>query len=289
MKTKFSKTDLGCVIGDDWDIFGNRVRREKDGLHLVENGEHDSCWFHPEPENPVLPFPFTLEQFRAFCDWHPTFQWEAIESVFTNDDGSLDDAAIGSLNPASAADLVRAVLATHDAEFQLAWRIHEQLDQCKAKIQRWERLEQNAPTPSEAIIAEHELAGLRAELAGLLSQLSGVGQEQAQSVQATESERPDYSMLADPDELIEAFGRFTGMSKAWFSNITDKPGLEQARRFKGSKGKGGHKPLFCPLAVMLWLTTSSRKVGTSLSEEKGWALLESYFPRVYAAHAAAKP
>ena len=121
MKTKFSKTDLGCVIGDDWDIFGNRVQVSDDGLHLTENGEHDSCWFHPEPENPVLPFPFTLEQFRAFFDWCPTFQWEAIESVFTNDDGSLDDAAIDRLNPASgAADLVRAVLATHDAEFQMA-------------------------------------------------------------------------------------------------------------------------------------------------------------------------
>jgi hypothetical protein len=182
MKTKFSDTDLGCLIGDEWGLFGNRIRREKDGLHLVENGEHDSCWFHPEPENPVLPFPFTLEQFRAFCDWHPTFQWEAIESVFTNDDGSLDDAAIGSLNPASgAADLVRAVLATHDAEFQLAWRIHEQLDQCKAQIQRWERLEQNAPTPSEAIAAEGKLAGLRAELAGLLRQLSGTAQEHPQA------------------------------------------------------------------------------------------------------------
>lgn len=207
MKTKFSKTDLGCVIGDDWDIFGNRIRREKDGLHLVENGEHDSCWFHPEPENPVLPFPFTLEQFRAFCDWHPTFQWEAIESVFTNDDGSLDDAAIGSLNPASAADLVRAVLATHDAEFQLAWRIHEQLDQCKAKIQRWERLEQNAPTPSEAIAAEGKLAGLRAELAGLLSQLSGAMQEHLQVTasqsQAAPSPAPASAEQVSPKQVAD--------------------------------------------------------------------------------------
>lgn len=51
-------------------------------------------------------------------------------------------------------------------EFDIAWEKHEQIDQCKAEIQRWERLEQNAPTPSEAIAAEGKLAGLRAELAG---------------------------------------------------------------------------------------------------------------------------
>ena len=178
MKTKFSKTDLGCVIGDEWVILGNRIRESDDGLYLTGNGE---------PEK-VLPFPFTLEQFRAFCERRPDFLWEAIESVFTNDDGSLDDAAIDRLSRTSgAADLVRAILAAHDAEFQKAWGIHEQIDLCKAKIQRWERLEQNAPTPSEAITAEHKLAGLRAELAGLLSQLSGTGQEHPQ---ATTSQPP---------------------------------------------------------------------------------------------------
>jgi len=174
-------------------------------------------------------------------------------------------------------------------EYLMAWEVHEQLEQCKSEIQRWERLEQNAPTPSEAIAAEQKLAGLRAELAGLLSQLSDAVQEPVQQVQASESERLDYSMLADPDELIEVFGRFTGMSKAWFGNLKDKPGLERARRVDGMKGRGGHKPLFCPLAVMEWLTNEKRKVGRPISEEKGWALLESCFPRVYAAHAAADP
>lgn len=209
MKTKFSETDLGCLIGDEWGLFGNRIRREKDGLHLVENGENDSCWFHPEPENPVLPFPFTLEQFRAFCDWHPTFQWEAIESVFTNDDGSLDDAAIDRLNPASGvADLVRAVLSSPDAEYLRAWEIHEQIDLCKAKIQRWEHLEQSAPTPSEAITAEHKLASLRAELAGLLSQLSGATQEHPQATasqpQAAPNPAPASAEQVEPEQAVQA-------------------------------------------------------------------------------------
>lgn len=174
MKAKFSETDLGCLIGDEWGLFGNRIRREKDGLHLVENGEHDSCWFHPEPENPVLPFPFTLEQFRAFCDWHPTFQWEAIESVFTNDDGSLDDAAIERLNPASsAADLVRAILAGPDSEFLEAWEVWEKVDECKAEIEEMQRARKNAKTPTEVIAAKQELERLHDDLATLLTQATG--------------------------------------------------------------------------------------------------------------------
>ena len=217
-------------------------------------------------------------------------------------------------------------------EFDVAWEKHEQLDQRKADIERWQRLEKNAPTPSEAIAAEQKLESLRAQVAGLMGQLAGATQEQpqaaltpalattalaepeqrsieqpeltvaqvepnpasaradqAESVQAAEADRLDLSKLATPDELIEAFGRFTGMGKSWFSNITDKPGLEDARRIKGLKGKGGHKPLFCPLAVMGWLTNEKRKVGHPISEEKCWALLESYFPRVYDAHASADP
>ena len=68
-------------------------------------------------------------------------------------------------------------------EYLMAWEIHEQLDRCRAKIERWERLERNAPTPSEEIIAEHKLAGLRAELTGLLGQLAGATQEQPQATE----------------------------------------------------------------------------------------------------------
>lgn len=164
------------------------------------------------------------------------------------DDGTLSRRAAAALRELAVrykAELgetedaaIAAVSANHDSEYLAAWAIHEQIDQCKAQIQRWERLEQNAPTPSEAIAAEGKLAGWRGKLDGLLSQLSDAGQEPAQPVQAFESERPDYSMLADPDELIEAFGRFTGMSKSWFANITDKPGLMKARRVAGRKGRG---------------------------------------------------
>lgn len=178
---------------------------------------------------------------------------------------------------------------TNTDEFEAAWKMHENLDKLNAKIQTWEHREQNAPIPSEALAAEQKLAGLRAERDEILSQLSGSVQEQAQPVQAAESERLDHSMLAYPDELIAAFGSQTGMKKAWFSNLTDKPGLMRARRIEGMKGRGGYKPLFCPLEVMLWLTSSPRKVGTRLPKLLGWQLLQRHFPKVYAAHADQDP
>ena len=300
MKTKFSKTDLGCVIGDKWVIFGNRIRESDDGLYLTGNGE---------PEK-VLPFPFTLEQFRAFCERRPDFLWEAIESVFTNDDGSLDDAAIDRLNPASgAADLVRAILSAHDAEFLRTWAIHEELAGVDDQIQVLKGLQPS--TITEVAEKAKMLAELETKRSSRLGLIDGepdpstaqdelalpqalpnsapASAEQVDSVQSAESERPDYSMLADPDELIAAFGRQTGMEKAWFSNLTDKPGLMRARRVEGMKGRGGYQPLFCPLKVMEWLTTSRRKVGLSLPKSIGWQLLERHFPKVYAAHADQDP
>ncbi len=214
---------------------------------------------------------------------------------------TLDDQAIDSLNDRSgAADLVRAVLGNHDSEYLAAWAIHEQIGHCKAAIERWQELERNAKTPSEVITAEQRLVELRQELEALSRQVSGAEVVEPASEQAPPSspeqgqaapadDRIDASMLAEPDELIKAFGRFTGMDKSWFNNITDKPGLAKARRVTGQKGKGGHAPLFCPLAVMEWLTASKRKVGGPISEEKAWSLLESCFPMVYAAHSSADP
>lgn len=208
MKTKFSDTDLGCLIGDEWGLFGNRIRREKDGLHLDENGEHDSCWFHPEPENPVLPFPFTLEQFRAFCDWHPTFQWEAIESVFTNDDGSLDDAAIDRLNPASgAADLVRAILAVHDAEFLRVWAIHEELAGVDGQIQELKGLPPSTITEVAAkaqMLAELELK--RSSLLGLIDGASVPATEQGELVEPQAAPDPAPAS-AEQNESVQTMQR----------------------------------------------------------------------------------
>ena len=87
---------------------------------------------------------------------------------------------------------------TRTDEFHAAWETHEQIDQCKADIRRWERLERNAPTRSEAIIAEHKLAGLRAELTGLLGQLAGATQEQPQ---VTDGQPGDGQIQGRPSNI----------------------------------------------------------------------------------------
>lgn len=105
---------------------------------------------------------------------------------------------------------------------------------------------------------------------------------------AQRPEKVDFSLLATPDELITAFGAFTGMDASWFRKITDKPRLHEARRFAGTRGKGGTKPLFCPLAVMLWLI-GPRKVGRTMSASKGWEMLEKHFPHVYIKYSVGDP
>lgn len=197
MITKFSKTDLGCVIGDQWVIFGNRIRESDDGLYLTGNGE---------PEK-VLPFPFTLEQFRAFCERRPDFLWEAIESVFTNDDGSLDDAAIDRLNSASgAADLVRAILAVHDAEFQKAWGIHEELAGVDDQIQVLKGLQPS--TITEVAEKTKMLAELETKRSSLLRLIDGVpvpatAQDELALPQAAPNPEPASAEQVSPKQVAD--------------------------------------------------------------------------------------
>lgn len=113
-----------------------------------------------------------------------------------------------------------------------------------------------------------------------ISQAPATPQEQAEP-----EARPDLSMLATPEQLIQAFGRFTGMDNSWFKNLKDYPELEKARKLKGQGGRGHiEPPFFCPYEVMQWLMTKPRKNSRRcafLTEDKPWQLLKSYFPRVY--------
>jgi hypothetical protein len=98
----------------------------------------------------------------------------------------------------------------------------------------------------------------------------------------------DLSLLATRQQLIAAFGAFTGMDQGWFKNLTDTPGLLSARKIKGSGGRGHlQEPLFCPFDVMRWLVSDTRKKGRKLGEDKAWELLEKHFPKAYGAHSAA--
>lgn len=92
--------------------------------------------------------------------------------------------------------------------------------------------------------------------------------------------------LATAEELIDAFGTAVGMDKSWFSNLSDRPGLKQARKVKGTGGQGRNyrPPLFCPREVMEWLTRPSRGLARPLSLTYGSQILQRKFPDAYAAY-----
>lgn len=105
-----------------------------------------------------------------------------------------------------------------------------------------------------------------------------------------EAQDHDVSTLATRDQLIEAFGRYTGMRAEWFRNLKDAPKLLAARKVAGQGGRGHIKePLFCPFEVMQWLADSRRRKGRKLSEEKAWELLEKNFPKAYSMRSVADP
>jgi len=99
----------------------------------------------------------------------------------------------------------------------------------------------------------------------------------------------DFTLLASPEQLIKAFGAFTGMDKSWFSNITDKPKLLKARKQEGKGGKSYSLPWFCPFEVMLWLIDEKRKAGKPMSQETGWRMLRQHWPSVYDKNLALSP
>lgn len=103
---------------------------------------------------------------------------------------------------------------------------------------------------------------------------------------------PNFSTLATREQLIEAFGRFTGMDASWFNNIKDTPALQSARKITGQGGRGHiAEPWFCPFEVMQWVASPKRRKNASrkLSIEKAWELLEKNFPKVYSLHSGADP
>lgn len=100
----------------------------------------------------------------------------------------------------------------------------------------------------------------------------------------------DLSLLATRAELIEAFGRFTGMESSWFKNIKDSPELLNARKVVGQGGRGQiREPLFCPFEVMKWVANQKRRKGRPVSENKAWELLEKNFYKVYCAYSVGDP
>lgn len=129
-----------------------------------------------------------------------------------------------------------------------------------------------------------------AELYGLQVVLGETPPETAALPGKPENPALDYSQFATRDQLISAFGRFTGMDLAWFDNLSDTPALMAARRVEGRGGRHSIEPMFCPFAVMLWLIDPKRRKGRRpMSPEVGWRLLQANFEKVYLSRSAADP
>jgi hypothetical protein len=91
----------------------------------------------------------------------------------------------------------------------------------------------------------------------------------------------DMTMVATRKELIDAFGKFTGMDATWFDNLNTSPKLKAARKFTGKGGRHSAEPLFCPYLVTQWMADPKRRKGKPLGDTTAWRLLKSYFPKVY--------
>jgi hypothetical protein len=115
---------------------------------------------------------------------------------------------------------------------------------------------------------------------GILERTTGPAQNTATPAPVVPDE-VDFTLVATRKELIDAFGKFTGMNMTWFDNLNDSPKLKAARKFTGQGGRHSSEPLFCPHEVMQWLANPKRRKGKSLSVTTAWRLLKNHFPKVY--------
>ena len=106
--------------------------------------------------------------------------------------------------------------------------------------------------------------------------------ERPKAAASTQSEYPQWEMMASIDQLCAAFGSFTDMDSTWFRNLKDVPRLKAARHMPGQGGRAKREPLFYVYPVFEWLLYTKRKKGRSMSPGTGWRLLKSHFPMVYA-------
>jgi hypothetical protein len=108
-----------------------------------------------------------------------------------------------------------------------------------------------------------------------------------------QDETLDLSILADPGQMIDAFGRYTNMDKSWFDKWADNPVLNNAIMRKGTSGRGHTtEPLFCPFLVMQGLMTKPRissKRKPFLNDETPWRMLKRHFAPVYDLHRGESP
>lgn len=219
---------------------------------------------------------------------------ELIDWFFSEDINSWLDAIKAPFSyrlPTDAEEAEPERTAEYTAKYDKAVETWEQIDRVQADLVRWERV--SATSVTELSTKEQKVLELTKKLTELKASVSGdTDGEKATETVLAQSAAFDFGLHATRDQLIEAFGRFTGMNKDWFTNLKDTPALFRARKSPGQGGRGRiMEPFFCPFEVMQWLTSSKFKKGTRsrMSEGKGWELLQQHFPRVYAKYGTADP
>jgi hypothetical protein len=93
----------------------------------------------------------------------------------------------------------------------------------------------------------------------------------------------DASTLANPSELLKAFGQW-GLRQEWFDSPRSHGWLWAARKQVGVGGNSPKPPLYCPYEVMLGLAGRIRRGADApprMSKNKGWSVLERHFPEAY--------
>jgi hypothetical protein len=271
MGQQFTEVDLECLIGKEWSLIGRSLRHETDGLWLKDPSAIDAAewvddagkthelWVHPTstPTKPALPFPFTMAQFKMFCDWHPTFEWEAITSVFTNDDDTVDDKNLAFVDSRSraAGALVRYIIGKTDEEFEKAWEQHCAVDAVEAKIVELVALKPDKI--SEIQYRDARLNELRSELARLKQGVSDSPVEQRPATPApvaSSNDRPLKHREKKPTIEIVAMeymrktyknGQFQSATK-FHKHLTQAVGATDSP-FEMGTGINARK-LFCPAA-----------------------------------------
>lgn len=120
MDATYIKLDLGYLIDSDWSAIEDYFRIDDSGIWLLEESaprfrcltqdERDLFMIHPErnPRFPVLPFPFTMNQFLKFADL-PAIE---LHDFYLFADDTVDVVAIERLERmnAPAGALARALM-----------------------------------------------------------------------------------------------------------------------------------------------------------------------------------
>jgi hypothetical protein len=233
---------IGLTGFDVDDLEAKQIDGVKDYFYAMQGGA------------PLLPIPFTARQFRKFD--------ERAGGIFSS------AMCRGGLSPK---DLMNKRAIGPPPSDSAVWSPEEWRDFTAEWLTELKKTNPDAEELAHAILSGIELEDdLVADAVNDSMDISGAPARPA----------VDYTMLATPQQLIDAFHGFTGMDLSWFNNLNDSK-LKDCLRVSGISGRKSSPPFFCPYSVMLWLVDEKRKKGRPMTTDTGWRMLKAHFPKVF--------